>query len=590
MCGIHLIWGKNANEASIQELVDATRHRGPDQEAVYSPWPGLWLGVNRLSITHPGPEADQPFYTQDRSGMLIWNGEIYNFLELRELVESMGEECKTQSDTEVLAYLIKFFSTEALKKIEGMFSFIYIDLLKKTVFVARDPNGEKPLYFYQAQDTLMISSETRGIAQLTKADIELKQLDHYIYFRNPAPGNIFFKGIKTWKLGHYSLLSQFQDIHWSSLSKENPNENPTKTIFQAALEKAVLRQFRADVPVGMMLSGGMDSGLLYAIWYKQTGKALPSFTIQVEKKYRHKYSDGDAATRFTQTYPSDHQLIEVDQKLVLDHWDEYIQSLDQPVGDSASFLTWLIGKQAKGQVKVLISGAGADELWGGYQRHKAFHHYLQFQSFWSLSAVFLKHLPFGREWKKFTSGIGSNPEDTFLNFSALSNPDQKLNADYKKIMDSSYQPYKQALDFDRRVYLVEDVLKINDNSLMANGIEGRSPYLDYQLIKLWENVEDAPLLLGKPWIASCLEDLNLSWISQRKKTGFGLPLLEWLSEDGPFAKKVFATIKDFGKANKSGFPLWVFQLTQNPEKYITTHFLLTYNLFLLAEWLKLQKQ
>jgi asparagine synthase (glutamine-hydrolysing) len=590
MCGIHLIWGKTANEVSIRKLVEAARHRGPDQQAVYSPWPGLWIGVNRLSITHPGPDADQPFYTQDGRGVLIWNGEIFNFLELREEVISMGVDCKAQSDTEVLAYLIKFFGTEVLKKIEGMFALIYVDLLKKTVFVARDPNGEKPLFFYQAQDTLMISSETRGIAQLTNANLELKQLDHYIYFRNPSPGNTFFQGIKTWKPGNYSLISQFQNIQWNTLPKEQVHENPSLAIFQTTLEKAVLRQFQADVPVGIMLSGGMDSSLLYAIWYKQTGKALPSFTIQVEKKYRQKYSDGDAATRFTQTYPSDHQLIEVDQKMVLDHWDAFIQNLDQPVGDSASFLTWMIGKQAKGQVKVLISGAGADELWGGYQRHKAFHHYLQFQSLWSLSAPFLKHLPFGREWKKFNSGIGSNPEDTFLNFSALSNPAKELYADYQKIMHSNYPSYKQALDFDRKVYLVEDVLKINDNSLMANSIEGRSPYLDYQLIKLWKTVENSSLLLGKPWIASSLEDLNLSWISQRKKTGFGLPLLEWLSEDGRFAKRVFAAIKDFGKANKSGFPLWVIQLTQNPEKYVKTHFLLMYNLFLLAEWLKLQKQ
>lgn len=590
MCGIHLIWGRNANETSIKKLVDEARHRGPDQEAIYSPWPGMWIGVNRLSIIHPGPEANQPFHTKDGSGILMWNGEIYNFLELKELLFSLGVKCQSQSDTEVLTYCLRFFGSEALKKIEGMFALIYVDLLKKTVLVARDPNGEKPLYFYQSQETLFISSETRGIAQLTKAEIKLKQLEHYIYFRNPAPGNTFFKGIKTLKPGHYSLLSQFQDIQWNSLSEEKSQENPSKTNFQTTLKKAVLRQFQADVPVGMMLSGGMDSSLLYASWYKQTGKALPSFTIQVEKKYRQKYSDGDSASRFTQIYPSDHQLIEVNQKMVLDHWDEYIQNLDQPVGDSASLLTWMIGKQAKDQVKVLISGAGADELWGGYQRHKAFHHYLQYQAFWSLSAPLLKHLPFGRAWKKFNSGIGSNPQDTFLNFSALSNPDQELYAGYKKIMDSNYEPYKQALDFDRKVYLVEDVLKINDNSLMANGIEGRSPYLDYQLIKLWKTVGDTSMLLGKPWIASCLDDLNLKWISQRKKTGFGLPLLEWLSEDGRFAKRVFSTLKEFGKTHHKDLPKWVVLFTQNPEKHVPSHFLLMYNLFLFAEWSKLQNQ
>jgi asparagine synthase (glutamine-hydrolysing) len=591
MCGIHLIWGKGANESAIKSLVSRSRHRGPDQEAVFSPWPGLWIGVNRLRILHPGPDADQPFWTGDGTGLLIWNGEIYNFKELRKLLQSMGVPCVTQSDTEVLVYYLKYFGVDGLKKIQGMFALFYVDLISKSVLVARDPNGEKPLYFSQNPDTLIISSETRGIAQLTRAKADLDQLENYSYFRNSAPGKSFYKGVRAWKPGRYSQIFQHTTFRWDTLSIGNSSEKIiNKALFRETLEGVISNQFHADVPVGIMLSGGMDSSLLYALWYRQTGTPLPAYTIQVEKKYRKKYADGDAAKRFVQTFPADHQLVEIDQKTVLDHWDEFIQGVDQPIGDSAGFLTWLIGKRAKSQVKVIASGAGADELWGGYQRHHAFHQFLAHKNFWVKWAPVLKKLPFGRAWKKFNSAIRPSSNVTFLNFSALNNPPSDLLDDYLRIMDSGLSEYKRALDFDRQVYLVQDVLKIQDNSLMTHGIEGRSPYLDHQLIQLWKSVEDPKLLLGKPWISSCLEDLGMTWITERRKTGFGLPLLEWFGENGPFAKKVFSTLKEFGKNYRAVLPEEVFLMSQHPENFAKDHFLVIYNLFLFAEWLKLQKQ
>lgn len=590
MCGIHLIWGKGANESSMQTLVSGSRHRGPDQEAVYSPWPGLWIGVNRLRILHLGPDADQPFWTEDGMGLLIWNGEIYNFRELKKILQSMGVACVTQSDTEVLIYYLKFFGTEGLRKIQGMFALIYVDLVSKSVLVARDPNGEKPLYFSQSPDTLIISSETRGIAKLTGAEVDLDPLDTYFYFRNPAPGKTFFKGVRAWKPGRYSQIHHHSTFRWDTLKIGHSSENNlSNDVFKTTLEKVIIHQFHADVPVGVMLSGGMDSSLLYAQWYRHTGTPLPAFTVQVEKAYRKKYSDGDAAVRFVQSFPADHQVLEIDQKTVLDRWEEYLQSVDQPIGDSAGLLTWLIGKKAKSQVKVLISGAGADELWGGYQRHKAFHRYLGNRNFWITWSPLLQHLPFGRAWEKFNSAIRPSANETFLNFSALTNLPSDLLDDYLRIMDADLPEYKRALDFDRQVYLVQDVLKVHDNSLMAHGIEGRSPYLDHQLIQLWKSVEDPNLFLGKPWISSCLEDLGLTWITERKKTGFGLPLLEWLSENGPFAKKVFSALKEFGVNYRSELPIEIFQLTQNPHQAVKNQFLFVYNLFLFAEWLKLHK-
>ncbi|MBA4300764.1 MAG: asparagine synthase (glutamine-hydrolyzing) [Cyclobacterium sp.] len=589
MCGIHLIWGKKASKKSIQALVDATHHRGPDQSAIYSPWNGLWIGVNRLKILHHGPDADQPFWAPDGNSLLILNGEIYNFQELRRLLTKMGIEFITQSDTEVLLHYLKIFGQKGLQKLNGMFSFIYIDLISKSVLVARDRNGEKPLYYAQSPDNLVISSELRGITAFQAHVPDWDQVDHYFYFRAPAPGKTFHRGISAWKPGRYSTLFRHDTFRWDTLPvPQGDNEPPSQTSFAKLLEKTVLNQFHADVPVGLLLSGGADSSLLYSLWYRKTGTSLPAFTIQVEKKYRSKYADGDQAIRFSKQIPTDHHLIDIDQNAFLENWEEYIRSVDLPIGDSAGFLTWMIGKKAKSEVKVLISGAGSDELWGGYQRHAAFDKYLQLQRFWCKWADYLKKLPFGKNWKKFTSGIQLDPNTTFLNFSALQNPPTEMIGDYERIFNPKLPVYKRMLDFDRQVYLVQDVLKVHDNALMAHGIEGRSPYLDSSLLGLWQRVEDPALLLGKPWIKNLLRENELGWVADRKKFGFGLPLQEWLSESGELSKRVFATLKEFDKTQGENFSNPVRQILRNPESGVKTQFLTLYNLFLLAEWSKLR--
>lgn len=589
MCGIHLIWGKGANEEAIKILVSHTQHRGPDQNAAWSPWPGLWIGANRLKINDLSQNSDQPFWAPDRNSLLIWNGEIYNFKELKAVLEKMGEQFSTDSDTEVLLHYLRIFGENALSRLKGMYALAYVDLLKKSVLIARDPSGEKPLYFAQNQDTLMISSETRGMAYLLGSEWDSEQVNAYFYLRNPIPGKTFFKKIRAWKPARYSTISVPSTFRWDSIAFQKSTERADFSSFKKLLNSAVPRQFSADVPVGMMLSGGADSSLLYGIWYRETGKSLPAYTIQVEKKYDSKYADGSFAKKLTAEIPAQHELIYIDQDIFLKNWDDYLHSVDQPIGDSAGFLTWMIGKQAKSSVKVLIGGAGADELWGGYQRHRAFQKYLEQQEFWVKWASLLKNLPLGRERKKFLQAIHPDPHLTFLNFSSLQNPDSDLIEDYSRVFNNSLPLLKQSLDFDRQVYLTQDVLKILDNVLMAHSIEGRSPYLDHDLISLWNEIDDPKILLGKPWIKQYLSEIGLGWIANRKKFGFGLPLQEWFSDGGPVSERVFSTLRNWAKTHEKLLPKPIYQLCIHPELGSKTQFLTIYNLFLLAEWVNLRK-
>lgn len=590
MCGIHLIWGKGANEEAINSMLQQSQHRGPDQHASFSPWPGLWVGVNRLKILHTGAEADQPFWSPDGKSLMIWNGELYNYRKLRALLTQMGINFITHSDTEVVLHVIRIFGVKGLEKLQGMFALIFVDLKEKSVLVARDKNGEKPLYYAQCPDSLILSSECRSIQILKSSEIDTKQLLPYFYLRAPLLGKTFLKGIHEWKPDRYSKILDHTAFRWD----QTPNEtklcyDPNFSSFKEVLNEAVLKQFNADVAVGIQLSGGADSSLLYALWYKETGVALPSYTINVEHKYRKKYADGDAATRFTKQFPSSNHLIEIDQATFWENWDDYLKSVDQPIGDSAGFLNWMIGKVAKQSVKVLVSGAGADELWGGYQRHKAFDIYQKRKNFLLRFQGILEKIPLGRNYHKFISGIDPDPQKTFLNFSGLDTIPEDLAEDYSRVFYKDLPDYSQMLDFDRNVYLVQDVLKIQDNSLMSHSIEGRSPYLDYSMLEVRKNVKDEELLKGKLWIKKYLAELDLAWISERKKIGFGLPLQEWFAENGEFSKRVFNSIRAFEKTHGEFFPLKMRVLSARPELGVKLHFLTLYNLFLLAEWVKLHR-
>jgi len=332
----------------------------------------------------------------------------------------------------------------------------------------------------------------------------------------------------------------------------------------------------------------MDSSLLYSTWYNNTGTPLPAYTIQVEKKFRKKYGDGDAAIELLKKVPAYHHIIEMDQKSFWENWDDYLKSIDYPIGDSAGFLTWMIGKEAKNDVKVLISGAGADELWGGYNRHQAYDFYLKKQKLLLMLKPYLQKVPLNRHIKKFFNSIESNQEKTFLNFSALQPISDDLASDYERIFNSKLKPYKGALDFDRQVYLAQDVLKIHDQALMAHSIEGRAPYLSGSMLSFWHEIQDESVLKRKVWIKELLIESGLVQVTQREKFGFGLPLQEWLSEKGGFSSRVFNRVKAFEKSHGDIFPAEMRILAKTPESGAKHQFLALYNIFLLAEWVELK--
>lgn len=592
MCGINVIINPDSDShKAIELMMHATAHRGPDHSGFSKVRGNIYFAGNRLKILDLSETSNQPLWTKEKDAVLVWNGALYNYQDLRNELLDLGCEFKGSSDSEVLLYWLKKSGTSKIDRLKGMFAFAFADLNKKQIIIARDFSGEKPLYFLQSKKTWYFSSETKGILAGLQAPISIDphQFLPYFYYRHSFPDSTFYQQIQQILPGEILVLD-FSGAILERQKLEIPffhTDKINQFIFEEALKDAVLKNFNAERPVGMVLSGGADSSLLYALWYEDTGQPLNTFTVALEKKYQTKYNDPYFTKYLTKKHPSSHHEISVSQSDVRDNWQEYIQSMDQPIGDSAGFLTWFVAKTAKEKVKVLISGAGADELFGGYNRHRAYWHYLQNPGLYKFLKKVRPNFLFPPSWKKVLESIHHNPDLTFIQMAALQPIPEDYIGEFQKWYPKHENPFKNALEWDRTFYLVNDILKIHDNSCMAHGIEGRSPYLDMDLLSMVyaESEKNTDHLIGKKFIKTALQKRGLGKIANRKKLGFGLPLLEWF-EEKEFRNWVFEPIRAMEKTWSPDFSPEMRKLAANPQKSEKRQFLQLWNLFILASWLK----
>lgn len=593
MCGINLIIKPECDgREAIEKMMLSTAHRGPDFSSFCEITDQIWIAGNRLKILDLSEASNQPMWSDDRMAVLVWNGALYNYQDLRNQLLDLGYTFKTNSDSEVFLLWLKHYGKEKITELQGMFAFTFINLEKKEIIVARDPSGEKPLYFYQKDQSWLFSSEARGInsAFTSQPKINQDQFLPYFYSRHSFPDESFFKGVHQVLPGKGYVIdlegNLLKPLSWTH--EKLANTSPDQAEFESKLKDAVLKNFHTERPVGVILSGGADSSLLYQLWLEETGQPMPTFTVAFDKKLQGKYADPTFARKLTNRYEGYHHEILVTPEKIMENWQEYINTLDQPIGDSASILTWLVAKEAKEEVQVLISGAGADELFAGYNRHLAFLKYLQkpklYQNIKGITAGF----PLPASLKKFLSGIDQDPRRTFINFSSLQNIPEEEFSKFLAWYPDNASNFQNALNFDRTYYLINDVLKIHDNACMAQGIEGRAPYLDFELIQWTKSFSDESSIAfaGKKLIKTALENRGLKKIANRKKIGFGLPLKEWFSENPRFRNWVYSEIKNMHDTWGRYFPQAMQTLAKEPQKASKDQFLLIWNMFILASWLK----
>tara|TARA_R110000744_G_scaffold180385_2_gene299448 strand:+ start:904 stop:2697 length:1794 start_codon:yes stop_codon:yes gene_type:complete len=597
MCGVHLLLDSSvSDDAAITNMVESGIHRGPDYAEVIHIKKGIFLASNRLKISDLRDEANQPIADEERTAFLSWNGFIYNYQDLKNQLLEEGVVFKTRSDGEVLFHWLKQKGVKGISSIEGMFALVFVDVQNSEIILARDPVGMKSLYYYQQDNKLLCSSEVNSLLKsgVVKKEFDTEQIVPYWYLRTSLPSASFFKEIKELLPGQ--VLQFGFDGQRKGTLKLTIQKRLTATdqfLFKQQLTEAVLTHFTAEVPVGMILSGGADSSLLYHIWYRETGVPLPSYTIGFDKAKGKNTIDAKYAAELTKTMGGGNQEIKIGPDYFLATWEEYISQLDQPVGDSASYLTWAIAKEAKKNVKVLVSGVGADELFAGYNRHKAFKAYLKHPQWWQNIASLLKQFPLlSRSRQKFFKGIHTEPSRTFINFAALYPVPEELGIKLKELYPSSEEDFKNALTYDRSLYLVHDLLKIHDNACMANGIEGRAPFLDWSLIGLSDSMKNEFFLntKAKSWIKNTLVEEGLENIAKREKRGFGIPILEWFINHREFRNKLSSSVIAFEEKYGNFVSNEWRPLLKHPEKNIHNHYLLLFNVFLLSEWTNLNNQ
>ena len=570
MCGIHFILDKqqqlSATSPAIHHMMQESAYRGPDAADtlfITHTHHHVWLGSNRLKITDPHDRANQPFSSADGRYHLLYNGEIYNYYELRNQLLSQGQTFTTQSDTEVLLHWLIQKGTAGIAELNGMFAFVLYDQHTGTVWAARDRCGMKPLYFYEDKRYLLLSSEAKSImaSGLVKKVFRAESVEHYCRFKYTEKPHTFFQGVQSFPEGHW-CESTGGDMRVQAFTTLPANgvAHPTTPLseetllseLEALLRDAVLHHVAPDVPTGLFLSGGVDSTLLLALLQKE-GVPVMTFSMGHEeqsgsfgtKDYRY-------ARLAAEQYGTYHQEFTISLAQWEETFEEFVRYLDQPVGDSGAFMTFMLAREAKRSVKVVLSGTGADELFAGYHRHEAFYQYLRHYRGMMRSLPWwqgvARRLPTGtphpwrkqfRLLRKLGQDITSDPAETFnnfLTFRTFDEPFKKTTSSRRQIPSKEYQAefvenyLHDALSHDRAHYLVSDVLRISDNMSMAQGVEMRLPYLDAEIID-WIDQRSATvrLLHGRKWLLNrILEQYGGKKFTERRKEGLGLPFGHWL--------------------------------------------------------------
>lgn len=571
MCGIAGFFSPEIPEPQgrqfLRRMLRAIEHRGPDGEGTWSDSSnGLHLGMRRLSIIDLAG-GTQPLWNEDRSLAVFFNGEIYNYVELRRELEAAGHTFRTQSDTEVLVHLFERDGLEFFHSLRGMFAIALYDLRKKRLLLARDHAGQKPLFYYRDAHRLAFGSELKTLLTLP--------------FVPDIPNPDAFLDYISW-MSLPATVTHFQHIHklppgsYLDIDLARPDAAPVRSFLpepdnalrlltdpdeavealDAALKRSVEIHLRADVPVGIMLSSGLDSQTVAAYVQDVRPGEVSTFTAV----FNEGESEQEGAEATARLIGSRHHNIPLTATDLGEQLPRLAWFLDEPVGDPAAFAVYRVAQYARDHVKVLLGGEGADELFAGYtgrysgllqtlDRSNRLRRWLGWLPHWlpedtSLSfgrAVRRAHLTPGQETALLrVEGLPNDIRAPLgLSRGQLKRLEERAHY-YSSITYKDYaSPLETLLHFDRRWQLPESLLVKADRMSMAASIELRSPFLDWEIQELADKMAMGLKLphggAGKWILFQCLQR-RFPRIERRAKKGFPIPLSHWLA--GPLRPQV----------------------------------------------------
>lgn len=566
MCGITgIVTEKKIDKSKIINLI---KHRGPDSDGFYCE-KNLYLFHTRLSILDLSEKGNQPMYSKDGNYVIIFNGEIYNHLDIRN-THFIDFPFESTTDTETILYAFIKFGNESLKLFNGVFSFAIFNITSKELFIARDPLGVKPLYLYSDKSQFAFSSELKTFLALDIIkDIDYKTLSNYVSFLwSPGHGTMF-KNVKKLLAGYYLRLNTItleilEETKYYEIPFNGKYSQLTESELVSELEKkllcAVERQMLSDVPVGFFLSGGLDSSLIVAMARKLfPDRRINCYTVNNEGGKSEGFSNDLFYAKKVATFLNVDLTI-VDSSIdILKEFDEMIWHLDEPQADVAPLHVLNICRAARiDGIKVLLGGAGGDDLFSGYRRHQALNYEKYFRLIPRALAIFIKNginnidsnLPVIRRLKKLINDIDKSKDERILGYflwlpdswlSRILHKDIKTQMSNYKPLDSLFALLKKnpevkddinkMLFLELKTFLVDHNLNYTDKLSMAVGVETRVPYLDLEVVEFSTKIPPKLKMRGnetKYVLKKVAEKYLPHDVIYRPKAGFGAPIRTWV--------------------------------------------------------------
>lgn len=559
MCGIggiiHYEFNRQVDESVLTSMSKAVQHRGPDGSGWFMD-KNCGLIHRRLSVIDLSDRAAQPFFSPDNRFVIVYNGEVFNYRELRNHLNTLGFKFRTESDTEVLLYLFMQYGEHCLDKLNGMFAFAVWDNKERTLFMARDRVGVKPLYYSVFDNSLLFASEPKAIFRAgVPPTINHEVMDELLLFKYVAGSATVFKHIFRLLPGHLAWLKngRLSFKRWWNLpekietNRENQLANPY-TWFEETFYSAVKYRTISDVPVGLMLSGGLDSGSV-AVALKHNGeKHLSGFTFTFDEPL---YNEGPLAHKVCKVFGLDFNPIQASDQQLTDTLKEAAWLYDEPLVHQNDAQMLYLSKVAKKRVTVLLSGEGADELMGGYMRYKPLYYSKLLKSACFLAKGF-KYIPSGgivNRFEKLSRYLSDNRPYSWVLMNAaniypadLAALGIEINLEKFEYRNSVYQEAlrlypdelaRQAMYMDLFIHM-SSVLDRNDRMTMGAGIECRVPFLDYRFLERIPALPSGYLLPGRKGKRILFKTIGQQLpeeVKNFRKLGFSVPWQKLLNHD-----------------------------------------------------------
>jgi asparagine synthase (glutamine-hydrolysing) len=587
MCGIcgvvHSQTDRLIDEGILRQMNEVIRHRGPDDDGYFIN-SQAGLGMRRLSIIDL-VTGDQPVTNEDETIWLVFNGEIYNYKSLHVDLVAKGHRFATKSDTEVIVHAYEEFGDRCPEYFNGMFAFALWDVTRRRLLLARDHVGIKPLYYWVGKDQIVFGSELKSVITHPSVprEIDLWALDQFLTLEYiPTPRTIF-KGINKLPAGHRLIYEQGQaqiEQYWDIPERATPTDEGTIIeVLTGLIDDSVKMQLMSDVPLGAFLSGGIDSSTVVASMSRSSNLPVRTFSIGFDDTT---YNELPYARAVASRYKTQHteEILEPD---IADLAERLVRHLDEPFGDFSIFPTYLVSEVARREVKVVLSGDGGDELFGGYDTYVAqdmdrYYRYLPSTFRRSIFPALMAQIPprpakkgLINKTKRFVEGAALPSSWQHTRWMMFMTQEDKLalyqpevlasldGQDSAAVLEDHFSRIArrdglaQQQYVDIKTYLVDDILTKVDRMSMAVSLETRVPLLDYRIVEFAVNLPPQTKLYRgqtKRILKQAMEDRLPYDVLHKPKQGFSIPLKNWLR--GPL-KPLMMDLLSYERVNGRGY-------------------------------------